>query len=53
MMPTTVKMLMVGTIVSVIAGGPSKNTSSGARLAEALVATGALAVAPFLFPRFA
>ena len=35
MIPITVKIEMVGTIVSVMAGGPSKKTSSGARDAAA------------------
>jgi hypothetical protein len=52
MIPTTVRIEIVGTMVSVIAGGPSKKISSGARETAALVGAGALEL-PFLFPRFA
>lgn len=45
---------MVGTIVSVIAGGPSKKVSSGASAAAGLAAAAfALASAPLRLPRFA
>ena len=40
-------------MVSVIAGGPSKNTSSGARVADALRVESDFVAPPFLFPRLA
>lgn len=54
MIPTTVRIDMVGTIVSVIAGGPSKKTSSGASEAAGFAAAAApFASTPLRFPRFA
>jgi len=46
-------MDIVGTIVSVIAGGPSKNTSSGTSAAAGLAAAGLGPSAPLRLPRFA
>ncbi len=51
--PTTVRMEMVGTIVSVMAGGPSKKVSSGVRVAAGLAAGVLPLFSPDLrFPRF-
>lgn len=53
MMPTTVRMEMVGTIVSVMAGGPSKKTSSGTSAAAGFAAAAFVASPPLRLPRLA
>jgi hypothetical protein len=53
MIPITVRIEIVGTIHSVIAGGPSKKVSSGLRAAADLAAALGFATPPLRFPRLA
>jgi hypothetical protein len=53
MIPTTVRMEIVGTMVSVIAGGPSKKTSSATSAAAGLAAVAFFTSPPLRLPRLA
>jgi len=53
MIPITVRIEIVGTIHSVIAGGPSKKVSSGLRAAADLAAALGFSTPPLRFPRLA